>query len=302
MPDAPNRIQFVADRGDARLRLDLAIQRRVLEVSGLSRTRVQGWIDDGRVQVDGAVASRASMHPREGAVVVIDLPHSVRLREAPGPEHRPLDVLYEDETLLAVNKPPGLVVHPSYRNSSGTLLNAVLGRIGGGRIPGIVTRLDKDTSGLVLLAMTPGIHHAIQRDVAAGLVRKEYLALVRGIPSRTESRITLPLARDPADRRRMITTESGAPSETRVRIESVHGDRTLVRCELVTGRTHQIRVHMAAIGHPVAGDAVYGTADPDIPRQALHAWRISLPHPLTRAPLLIEAPLPADIRALIEHR
>ena len=293
-------IHFTADRGDARLRLDQVLVRRVTEVSGMSRAQAQRWIADGLVSVDETPARRPSIHVREGALIRLQLPASSRLREEPQPERIPLDVVYEDDALLVLNKPAGVVVHPSFRNPSGTLLNGVLWRLRDRADvrPGLVSRLDKDTSGLVVVALSPGVHAGIQRDSRAGRVRKEYLAIVRGTPRPAEGVITLPLRHDPADRRRIITDAAGAPSETRYRVVGTHGERSLVHCELGTGRTHQIRVHLSARGWPIVGDRVYGVADPAIARQALHAWRITLVHPFTRIQLSLEAPLVADMSAL----
>lgn len=219
-----------------------------------------------------------------------------RIRRRPEPEPVELSVLYEDECLLALNKPAGVVVHPTYKNTSGTLLNGVLWRYRDrpGVQPGILTRLDKGTSGVVLIALTAELHALMQRDAAAGRMAKEYLAFVRGTPDPPQGTIALPLARDLEDRRRVVVSARGAASTTRY--EAIADG--VVRCELVTGRTHQIRVHLAAIGCPVVGDATYGEASPRIARQALHAWRLSLVHPMTRERLTIEAPLPADMRAL----
>jgi 23S rRNA pseudouridine1911/1915/1917 synthase len=210
-----------------------------------------------------------------------------------------LRVLYEDESLLALDKPAGMVVHPTYKNTSGTLLNGVLWRYRDrpGVQPGILTRLDKLTSGLVIVALTPELHARMQKQ----RMRKEYLALVRGTPDPPQGAITLPLARDPLDRRRVVVDERGAACETRYQVlpaeAGSHSD-TIVRCELVTGRTHQIRVHLAAIGYPVIGDATYGAADARIARQALHAWRVSLVHPVSGERIALEAPLPPDMAAL----
>ena len=203
--------------------------------------------------------------------------------------------------MLVVNKPPGLVVHPTYKNTSGTLLNAVLWRVRDrvGAQPGILTRLDKDTSGLVVIALAPDVHAVMQKDAAAGRTRKHYLALVRGSPEPPQGQIVLPLARDPDDRRRVIVTPDGAPCETRYEVVSTDGAHSMVRCELLTGRTHQIRVHLAARGWPILGDQVYGEPDARIARQALHAWRVTLPHPITRQPLEFEAPLPDDMRRIL---
>jgi len=220
-------------------------------------------------------------------------------RRRPQPEEGPLTVIYEDQWILVVNKPAGLVVHPTYKNSSGTLLNAVLWRVRDrvGVQPGIFTRLDKDTSGLVVIALAPDAHACMQKDAAAGRTRKHYLALVHGSPEPPQGRIVLALARDPTDRRRVIVTPGGAPCETRYDVVSTHDAQSMVRCEPITGRTHQIRVHLAAFGCPVLGDRVYGIPHPRLARQALHAWRVTLPHPTTREPLEFEAPLPEDMRA-----
>jgi 23S rRNA pseudouridine1911/1915/1917 synthase len=294
-------IHFTADRGDARLRLDQVLVRRVTEVSGMSRARAQRWIADGLVSVDQTRAARPSIHVREGAAVEVTLPASSRLREEPGPEDIALDVLYEDDDLTAINKPAGMVVHPSFRNVSGTVLNGVLWRLRDRKDvrPGLVSRLDKDTSGVVVIALSPGVHARVQRDARAGRVTKEYLAIVRGTPRPAEGTITLLLAHDPADRRRIVVSEDGAPSETRYRVISTHETHALVQCELVTGRTHQIRVHLAARGWPIAGDSTYGSPDPSIARQALHAWRMTLPHPRSGEPLTFEALMPRDMEMLI---
>jgi len=292
-------IHFTADRGDARLRLDQVLVRRVTEVSGMSRAQAQRWISEGLVSVDETPAARASIHVREGAAIEVMLPSTAKLREDPAPERLPLDVVYEDGDLMAINKPAGMVVHPSFRNPTGTMLNGVLWRLRErkGVRPGLVSRLDKDTSGLVIVALSPGAHAQIQRDARARLVTKRYLAVVRGVPPPIGI-ITLPLRHDPADRRRIEAHPDGLPSETRYRLISSTHMYSLLECELVTGRTHQIRVHLAARGWPIAGDAVYGSPDPRIPRQALHASMITLLHPATRIALRVDAPIPEDMRRL----
>jgi 23S rRNA pseudouridine1911/1915/1917 synthase len=296
MPDERRTIHFTTDRGDARLRLDQVLVRRVTDVTRMSRSRAQDWIESGAVLVDGSIASRPSIRVREGAAVEIALPDSAEQRTRPQPEEGALDILHEDEHLLALNKPAGIVVHPSYKNVSGTLLNAVLWhlRARSDVRPGVVTRLDKDTSGVMLVSLTPGVHAALQRTQ----IRKEYLAIVSGVPRPPRGTIDLSLGRDPDDRRRVVATADGIPSVTHYEVLSSSNGLSVVRCELGTGRTHQIRVHMAASGWPLIGDATYGVPDPRLTRQALHSWRASFVHPITGGRLEIEAPLPPELAAL----
>lgn len=239
-----------------------------------------------------------------------------RAGRRPPPEPEPIDlaILYQDEHLIAVDKPPGMVVHPTYKNWSGTLLNALLWHLrdpatlhasGEGRgargdlEPRIITRLDKETSGIVLVALTADIHARIQRETAAGRVRKEYLAVVCGTPEPSRGSVALPLARSVADRRRVVVDPSGQDSRTDYDVLHSSRNVSLVRCVLVTGRTHQIRVHLAARGWPVVGDRVYGQPHEEIARQALHAWRITLVHPISRQILELTAPPPADLCRLL---
>jgi 23S rRNA pseudouridine1911/1915/1917 synthase len=310
---------ITADRGDARRRLDHVLRRHLRDVDAASRTRVQNWIEDGRVQVNGATVRRVASRAALGDSVTIDIPeHALAASPMMAAEDRELAVLYEDAGLIAVDKPAGMVVHPAYRNLSGTLMNALLSRARSwptGHRPSVVGRLDKLTSGVVIVAKTAAMHAALQRALADSAAEKEYLAVSYG---RTAARgtIDLCLSRDSTDRRRMIASPlNGAPSTTRVeRLADAPAPRagiSLVRCRLVTGRTHQIRVHLAARGWPIVGDRVYGeprwaaVADPALaaalrqfPRHALHAWRASLTHPATRRRVTIEAPIPADMNAL----
>jgi 23S rRNA pseudouridine1911/1915/1917 synthase len=304
--------RFIADRGDVRLRLDQVLVRRVTGVARMSRSLAQQWIESGAVTVDRRIARRPSARVREGVPIEVTIPSSTPRRSRPEPEAGDLQILFEDDALLAINKPPGIVVHPSYKQAGGTLLNAVLWRLRdrAGARPGILTRLDRDTSGVVIVALTPDVHATMQRDAAAGRIRKEYLAVVLGVPHPPSGRIREPLARDSNDRRRVVVMPGGAESETRYEVLT-HRKRgpspgasslSLVRCELMTGRTHQIRVHLAFKGWPILGDRVYGTADAAIARQALHAWRMAFPHPVTREPMEIQAPVPDDLKRLgLEH-
>ena len=208
-------------------------------------------------------------------------------------------VLYEDAAFVAVNKPAGIVVHPTYRNWTGTLLNGLLARYAE---PRIMTRLDRDTSGLVIVALGAEMHARLQRDSIAGRMKKEYLAVVRGTLDPPTGIIDAPRARSAADRRVVVVDPEGQESRTIYRVVAGGSDSSLVCCELETGRTHQIRVHLASLGHPILGDPAYGTSDSVMTRQALHAWRVTLPHPVSRADVHIEAPLPADFAELLARQ
>jgi 23S rRNA pseudouridine1911/1915/1917 synthase len=266
----------------------------------MSRNVAQQWLESGAVSVDGQVVRRPAVRVREGAVVRVVLPATALWRSVPQPEDTDVRVLYEDRSFIAIDKPPGIVVHPSYKQLSGTLLNALLWRLRdrADARPGILTRLDKDSSGIVIVALDATVHAAMQRAAAGGELRKEYLAVVTAAPRPREGRIDAPLGRDPHDRRRVVVTPGGAASQTRYEVLAQRDGLSLVRCELVTGRTHQIRVHLASRGWPILGDRVYGTPDDRIARQALHAWRVTLRHPVSDEPMRIAAPVPVDMKEL----
>jgi 23S rRNA pseudouridine1911/1915/1917 synthase len=308
---------LTADRGDAARRLDLMLCRHLQDLGSATRTRVQSWIHGGAVTVNGEIVRRVAARTAIGDVVAIILPDAVPRAAVPA-ENVPLRVLYEDRYLLALDKPAGVVVHPTYKNMAGTVLNALMWRARAwppGHRPSIVGRLDKQTSGVVIAAKTAEIHAALQRELASSRSEKEYLAVVHGRVNVPRGEIDLPLRRDPADRRRVIASTDGAPSMTKFerlgRTAASGGGFSLLRCRLVTGRTHQIRVHLAARGWPLVGDPTYGRrltgiADPpgaelvrEFPRQALHAWRVRTMHPVTREPLSIVAPVPDDLDRLI---
>ncbi len=328
------------NRGDARLRLDRLLVARLPDAAGLSRTRLAAWIREGRVEVDGVPATRAAQRLRPGQAIALDLPEP-----PPRPhlaEARPLAVLYEDDALLAIDKPAGLVMHPTRRYPSGTLTNALLAHLhpgGTGRVH-LVHRLDRETSGIVLVAKSPAVHATLARGMARRAVHKDYLAVVYGTPRAPRDRIDLRMRRDPATRRMVTSRYEGLQASTEIAVlascsehapstlaeqpenteATLRGDLarggatlTFLRCRLITGRLHQIRVHLAGVGLPIVGDPIYGEprwkgiAEPRLrdvcatfARQALHAWRLTCAHPVTGAPLAIEAPLPADLRALVE--
>jgi 23S rRNA pseudouridine1911/1915/1917 synthase len=310
------RHELRVDRGDTGVRLDRVLLRHLLHRPGVTRNRLQRLIAAGAVQVDGRAITKPSARVPEGAPITIDLPER-RARTRPVAESLPLDVCYEDADLLIVHKPAGQVSHPAFRQTSGTLLNALLGYAAGQWTPSLVGRLDKDTSGLVLVAKRGEVQTALQRLGDANGIIKEYLAIVLGKPP-ARGTIDLALDRDPWDTRRVIVRDrGGVPSVTtfqRVRVLDLGGGvwLSLVRCRLITGRTHQIRVHLAARGWPIVGDRAYGTARrtaptrPGLPpavaqmrRQALHAWRLAFHHPLTGAPIELSMEPPADMQALL---
>jgi 23S rRNA pseudouridine1911/1915/1917 synthase len=288
----------------------------------LSRSRLQAFILEGRVRVNGAPA-RASQRLHEGDQVEVELPDPA----VSGPleaEAWPLSVVWEDEDVLVLDKPAGLVVHPGAGVERGTLVNALLHHapgirsVGGAVRPGIVHRLDRDTSGLMVVAKTGRAHRALVEAIKRREVRRIYLALVWGDPRGDRGEIELPVGRDPRHRKRMAVVEHGGrPALTRWTAEERFGVATLLRVRLETGRTHQIRVHLASARHPVVGDPVYGgrpkrqlsidarersiAADllTCLPRQALHACELSFAHPVTGESRTFESPLPGDFaRAL----
>jgi len=290
------------------VRLDLLVAGQL----GMSRTQAATLIAGRAVTVSapgaGARAERASYRPRRGETIVVVVP------PAPGrdvlPEDIPLAIVHEDEHLIIVDKPAGMVVHPAPGNWSGTLVNALLGRgalpAGSGDArPGIVHRIDKETSGLLLVARTEPVHRALSAALAARRISRRYAAMAWGHLEKDEITIERPLARDPRDRRRMAVVKTGRPARTTLvrlaRFDSVD----LLRAHLHTGRTHQIRVHLASIGHPVIGDDTYGggggrkvVALPPR-RHFLHAAWLRLRHPVTGAELDLRSPLPPDLRAAL---
>ena len=275
----------------------------------LSRSAIARLAKDGHVLVDGAAVEPA-YKVRVGQELVVQVPDV-----APGPslaaEDIPVDVLYEDDDVIVVNKPAGLVVHPAYGHASGTLVNAVVGRIAAdtGRAasrPGIVHRLDKDTSGVLVVAKNDAAHLALSRQLQAQRFGKEYLALVWGDPGATPVVVEAPLLRDPEDRRRMVVRAGGRESITRFERVGVWGQgaqrKTLLHVKPVTGRTHQIRAHLAYARLPIVGDPVYGKRGDTsgLERQFLHAWRLTvrLPHGGER---MFTAPLAADLATFLER-
>jgi 23S rRNA pseudouridine1911/1915/1917 synthase len=304
------------DRGDHGVRIDRVILRHLSKEKAVSRNRIQNWIEGGSVLINGVIPPRAAWRVQAGDQLQVRLAE-IPKRERPKPEAISLDILYEDDDLLAVNKPAGIVVHPTIKNTSGTLMNGLLEYARDwpkGSTPGLLGRLDKLTSGIVVVTKRSEIHAALQRAMAARRIDKDYLAIVWGKVTPARGTINLALDRDPWDRRRItVTDRGGQPSVTLYQRVATTTAFSLVRCRLITGRTHQIRVHLSAKGWPIVGDAVYGIspemhrridAPPELatkfPRQALHSWRIAFRQPKTGRELTIEAPLPADMQGLAD--
>jgi 23S rRNA pseudouridine1911/1915/1917 synthase len=284
------------------------VDRFVADVSGLSRTYVQKLIADGHITADGAPL-KSNDTIVAGWVVQLDVPDPEPL--AVEAEPIPLSVVYEDADLLIVDKPAGLVVHPGVGHQSGTLVNALLARgtdyggIAGVQRPGIVHRLDRDTSGLLMVAKQDKSQASLMAQLKARGVKKTYLGLVQGAVAATTGRIEAPIGRDPGHRTRMAVVPDGREAVTGYRVRERLGAWTLLELDLVTGRTHQIRVHLAAIGHPLAGDPVYGNGTsrrgPEgSTRLFLHSWRIELESPTDGHLIRATAPLPPELESVLE--
>ncbi len=308
--DSPRTTRtFRADRGEHGQRLDLVLVRRLGDL-GTSRADVVRAIDAGRVSVEGAAAIKASQRVPYAAEIVVR-----GLAVAPPPEPIPaeamdLHVVWEDDHLLAIDKPAGVVMHPTRGRRTGTLLNGLLAHSNaetGALPPQPMHRLDQFTSGLVLVAKTEAARSGLGRAFQRRLVAKTYLAIVQGEPRASEGVIAAPIGRDPAEPRRRVVGVAGArEAVTAWRCLQRGGGTAGLECRPLTGRTHQIRVHLASLGHPLLGDRLYGP-HPGHPlerllapnRHALHAARLELRHPITRADLVLEADLPADLSNLI---
>ena len=319
----------MAEIGDARARLDRLLQRQLPDIS---RTRLQALICAGHVREDGKTIGEPGHKVKPGASYAVHEPPPEPA--VPEPQAIPLDIVYEDAQVLVLDKPAGLVVHPGAGHSSGTLVNALIAHcgdslagIGGVRRPGIVHRLDKDTSGLLVVAKTDSAHKSLSSQFAAhgsdGRLERAYLAIVWGLPQPRAGRIAASIGRKASNRTKMavVRDDQGRAAATHYEVlKTLNGAdgrplASLVRCVLETGRTHQIRVHLAHIGHPLLGDRVYGAgftasrsrlperalaALQTLDRQALHATFLGFEHPGTAKPLQFDSPLPFDISALWE--
>ncbi len=309
-----------SDRGE---RLDRFLAARL---NGLSRTRVKALVESGQASRDGTPTRDPSEAIRPGATYALTVP--APKPAAPQAQDIPLDILFEDRDLIVLDKPAGLVVHPAPGHADGTLVNALLGHagdelegIGGEARPGIVHRLDKDTSGIMVVAKTQAAHEALSAAFLHRDLDREYQALVWGLPRPAEGEVEAAIGRHPTDRKRMAVVERGGARQGKhavtryATLESLHGAAALVRCKLLTGRTHQIRVHLAHLGHPLIGDPVYLRRIPAaakglpeaareaalaFPRQALHAASLRFNHPVSRNLLEFSSAPPADFQGLLE--
>ena len=293
-------------------RLDRAL---AAAVPALSRERLKALIRSGAVETQGKAVRDPATKVHGGESLRVEVPEPKPAHNAP--QDIPLKITFEDEHLLVVDKPAGLVVHPAAGNFDGTLVNALrhhcggsLSGIGGVARPGIVHRIDKDTSGLLVVAKTDLAHEGLAKQFAAHSIDRRYLAIVSGVPKTSEGTVDAPLARSAANRKKIAVVEGsrGKRAVTYWTRRTVFNDAALVECRLETGRTHQVRVHMASIGHPLIGDPVYGRAgkshgkmlkDLDFHRQALHAAELGFTHPVTKRRLSFSSPMPPDMQELL---
>jgi 23S rRNA pseudouridine1911/1915/1917 synthase len=274
-----------------------------LKISELSRTRSQKLIEEGYITVNSRTA-KPSMLLEPGQIVRVMIPAAITVVDVQ-PEYIKLKVIYEDTDLLVVDKPAGMTVHPAPGHYSGTLVNAVLAHVpnlqsSGGLRPGIVHRLDKDTSGLILVAKNPVVHMKLAAQFKNRTVNKLYQTLVRGHVKSSSGMIEAEIGRDPKARQRMAVVSGGRPARTEYRVLRYLGDFTLLEIKPLTGRTHQIRVHLAAIGYPVVGDAVYGVQVDFLSRQFLHACTLGFRLPSTGEYREFVSPLPPDLLAALQ--
>jgi 23S rRNA pseudouridine1911/1915/1917 synthase len=310
-----HRLQVKVPEQFADSRLDQALAQLLPDHS---RSFLARCIEEGRVSVDGTIARKRSQMLTAGADVAIDVPTPA----ASGVESQelPIEILYQDDSLAVINKAAGMVVHPAAGHSDATLVNALLfhledlSGIGGEIRPGIVHRLDKDTSGVMVIAKNDLAHRRLTESWSSDAVQKEYLALIYGKPKESQGRIEAAIGRDPRDRKRMAVVEGGRKAVTLYRTVEEFRYFALLRCSLKTGRTHQIRVHLKSIGHPIVGDPVYSGPQwrgiPDkrlqrivasMDRQALHAARLRFPHPVTGESMTFDAPMPEDMERVLKE-
>lgn len=296
-------VTITIDENNAGERIDKALSTIQEE---WSRTQVATWVTDGIIKVNGEEV-KAKYKVKQGDIIEIDVPEAEPLEVIP--ENLNLDIIYEDQDVLVVNKPKGMVVHPAPGHMSGTLVNGLmfqctdLSGINGVLRPGIVHRIDKDTSGLLMVAKNDHAHHSLVEQLVNKTVTRKYTALVHGHIAHDKGTIDAPIGRDPKDRQKQAIVDNGKHAVTHFHVkERIGGKFTLVECRLETGRTHQIRVHMNYIGYPLVGDPKYGPKKTiDFGGQVLHAGVLGFVHPTTEEYLEFEVPLPDDYVELLEQ-
>ena len=292
-------LELTADRPGERL--DVLLARLAPD---LSRSQARRLIEDGLVTVDGR-QERPSHRLAVGARVVATVPPVEEAK--PMAERIPLTIIYQDDDIIVVDKPAGLTVHPAPGHPSGTLVNALLAltpelaSLRDTIRPGIAHRLDKDTSGLLVVAKNERARSGLTRQLKERAVRKTYLALVHGVPQPAQGTIEAPIGRHPRNRKKMAVVAGGREAETKYRVREELDRFALLEVKPITGRTHQIRVHLAAIGHPVVGDTVYGKRSELVGRQYLHAWRLAFDLPSSGRQVEFESPLPTDLRQALAN-
>lgn len=285
-------------------RLDFAVSREL----GVSRTYAASLIKCGRVESADGRRVKPSIKPEDGAVFTIDVPPPERLDLEP--EDVPFTVVYDDADIIVVDKPAGIVVHPAPGHWRGTLVHGLLyrypelGNMNGVERPGIVHRLDATTSGLMAVARSGLAHERLSADLRSRRFEKRYLALVHGVPKKNEFSVDLPIGRDPSSRVKMAVVEQGRDALTDLRVRARYASSALIECRIHTGRTHQIRVHLAALGHPLVGDELYaprrGTPF-DPPRVFLHSWKMGFAHPRTGEQMRFRRTLPPELVSVLER-
>ena len=310
MNDSSRTLELQVPSSENATRLDKFL---ALQLNDHSRSQIQQWIKDGQVSIDDEICIKPKTHVLTDDTIVVHIPNTITSTDQP--ENIPLDIIHEDEALLIINKPAGLVVHPGAGNPNHTLVNGLLyhhPELNTLPRAGIVHRLDKDTSGLLMVAKTQAAYLQLTHDLAQRTIKRRYQAIVDGmIP--TEGTIDEPIGRNPQNRQKMAVTPTGKPAQTSWQIRRRLAHYSLIQVQLHTGRTHQIRVHMQFLGHPLLGDPTYGKhrgyqsldKDPatkvlDFKRQALHAYQLKLTHPTTQKTMEFTSPLPQDLQTLIQ--
>lgn len=299
----PKISTIIVQQSDEGKRLDVYLSRQL----ALSRSHVQRLVNSNLILINKEYA-RVSKRVKAGDILSVTVP--AQEKESIIPEDIPLNIVYEDDDIIALNKPRGMVVHPAPGNKTGTLVNALLAyskelsAIGGEDRPGIVHRLDKDTSGIILVAKNDTAHKTLAGDFKRNRIKKAYIAIVFGVPKKKKDRINLPVGRHPINRKKVAVLKEGLGRTALTYYETLeqYKEYSLLKVRPITGRTHQIRVHLKHIGHPIIGDKIYGSRHAksfNMAGQALHAFSLAFSHPTTGKTMYIEAPIPKDMSSVV---